>query len=275
MTAIFALASALLVGGADFLGGVTSRQAVAARVAAAAQAVGLAVVIPAALVAGWDRVTAADAGWSLASGLAVGIGLALFYQAMTVGLISVVAPVVAATGALVPVCYALVRGERPGLVALAGIALAIVAIALVSVAPGEGSATQGLGLSLAAGALFGLFFTFLSLPSDDAGLVPVALARVSSTAALAALALATTGGLDPGRATHRAVVAIAVLEVGATIFLLLALQRGPVSVAAVLASLYPVTTTLLAATLLRERLTEVQLVGVALALTAVVLVSLG
>lgn len=275
MTAILALASALLVGGADFLGGVTSRQAVAARVAAAAQAVGLAVVIPAALVVGWDRVTAPDAGWSLASGLAVGIGLALFYQAMAVGLISVVAPVVAATGALVPVCYALVRGERPGLVALAGIALAIVAIALVSVAPGEGSATRGLGLSIAAGVLFGLFFTFLSLPSDDAGLVPVALSRVGSTVALVALALATTRGLGPGRATHRAVVAIAVLEVGAAIFLLLALQRGPVSIAAVLASLYPVTTTLLAATLLRERLSEVQLAGVALALIAVVLVSLG
>jgi drug/metabolite transporter (DMT)-like permease len=275
VTAILALASALLVGGADYLGGITSRQAVAARVAAAAQAVGLAVVIPAALVAGWDRVTVADAGWSIGSGLAVGIGLAFFYQAMTVGLISVVAPVVAATGALVPVCFALARGERPGLVALAGIVLAIVAIALVSVAPGDGSAMRGLGLSLAAGALFGLFFTFLSLPSDDAGLVPVALSRVGSTVALVALALATTGGLGPGRATHRAVVAIAVLEVGAAILLLLALQRGPVSVAAVLASLYPVTTTLLAARLLRERLTEVQLAGVALALTAVVLVSLG
>lgn len=275
MTALLALASALLVGGADFVGGVTSRTAIAARLAAAAQAVGLLVVVPAAIVVGWDRVTGGDAAWSVASGLVVGIGLALFYQAMTVGLISVVAPIVAATGALVPVCVSLARGERPGQIALAGIALAIIAIALVSVAPGEGSATRGIGLSLAAGALFGLFFVFLSLTNDDAGLAPVALSRVGSTLALGALALVTTRGLDPGRATHRAVVAIAVLEGGAAIFLLLALQRGPVSVAAVLASLYPVTTTLLAATLLRERLTEVQLAGVALALTAVILVSLG
>jgi drug/metabolite transporter (DMT)-like permease len=275
VTALLALASALLVGGADFVGGVTSRTAIAARLAAAAQAVGLLVVVPAAIVVGWDRVTGGDAAWSVASGLVVGIGLALFYQAMTVGLISVVAPIVAATGALVPVCVSLARGERPGQIALAGIALAIIAIALVSVAPGEGSATRGIGLSLAAGALFGLFFVFLSLTNDDAGLAPVALSRVGSTLALGALALVTTRGLDPGRATHRAVVAIAVLEGGAAIFLLLALQRGPVSVAAVLASLYPVTTTLLAATLLRERLTEVQLAGVALALTAVILVSLG
>jgi drug/metabolite transporter (DMT)-like permease len=275
VTALLALASALLVGGADFVGGVTSRTAIAARLAAAAQAVGLLVVVPAAIVVGWDRVTGGDAAWSVASGLVVGIGLALFYQAMTVGLISVVAPIVAATGALVPVCVSLARGERPGQIALAGIALAIIAIALVSVAPGEGSATRGIGLSLAAGALFGLFFVFLSLTNDDAGLAPVALSRVGSTLALGTLALVTTRGLDPGRATHRAVVAIAVLEGGAAIFLLLALQRGPVSVAAVLASLYPVTTTLLAATLLRERLTEVQLAGVALALTAVILVSLG
>jgi drug/metabolite transporter (DMT)-like permease len=123
--------------------------------------------------------------------------------------------------------------------------------------------------------LFGLFFVFLSLPSDDAGLVPVALSRVGSTVSLVLLALLATRGLDPGRSTHTAVAAIAVLESSAAICLLLALQRGPVSVAAVLASLYPVTTTVLAATLLRERLSEVQLLGVALALSAVVLVSLG
>lgn len=275
MTALLALASALLVGGADFVGGVTSRTAIAARLAAAAQAVGLLVVVPAAIVVGWDGVTEGDAAWSVASGLVVGIGLALFYQAMTVGLISIVAPVTAATGAIVPVCWALARGERPTLVVLGGITLAIVAIALVSVAPGQGSTTRGLGLALGAGLLFGLFFVFLSLTSDDAGLVPVALSRVGSTISLALLAILATRGLDPGRSTHAAVAAIAVLESSAAICLLLALQRGPVSVAAVLASLYPVTTTLLAATLLRERLTEVQLLGVALALTAVVLVSLG
>ncbi|MGL6279640.1 MAG: EamA family transporter, partial [Gaiella sp.] len=227
------------------------------------------------LVVGWERITGADAAWSVASGLAVGIGLALFYRAMAIGLISVIAPIVAAIGALVPVVFSLARGERPGLLALTGIALAIVAITLVSITPGEGNGARGLALAVGAGLLFGLFFTFLSLASDDAGLVPIALARVGSTVALVTLALVATRGLAPARATMPAVVAIALLEVSAAVCLLLALQQGPVSVAVVLASLYPVTTTVLAGTVLRERLNEVQLAGVGLALVAVVLVSLG
>ena len=85
----------------------------------------------------------------------------------------------------------------------------------------------------------------------------------------------TTGGLDPGRSVRRLVVAIGSLETIGGVALLKALLLGPVSVAAVLASLYPVTTTILAAVLLRERLNPLQLVAVGLALGAVVLVSLG
>lgn len=244
--------------------------------AASAQLVGLLLAIPAALLVDWDQITGADVGWSLASGLAVGVGLALFYAGMARGLISLVAPVTATTGALVPVVFSLARGERPGALAIVGIALAVVAIALVSAMPGGGgSSTAGLGLGVAAGALFGLFFVFLSLTDADAGLWPVALSRTGSSLALVVLALALTRGLDPGASARPAVATIAALEVAAAVALLLALQRGPVSVASVLASLYPVTTTFLATVLLRERLQGTQLAGVGLALVAVVLVSLG
>ena len=276
MTALLALASALLAGGADFVGGVTSRRASPVRVAGGAQLVGLLLAIPAALLVGWDAVTRGDAAWSLASGVAVGIGLTLFYGAMARGLISLVAPVAATIGAAVPVAFSLARGERPGTIALAGIALAVLAIALVSVTPGAHlAASAGLGLAVAAGALFGLFFVFLSLADEAAGLWPVALSRTGSSVVLVALALATTRGLDPGITTRPAVVAIAVLEVAAAVALLLALQRGPVSIASVLASLYPVSTTFLAAGLLHERLRPSQLAGVALALIAIVMISLG
>ena len=132
MTALLAVASALLVGGADFVGGFLSRTVDPVRVAALAQVVGLVLAVPAALVVESERVTTTDAAWAVGSGVTVALGLVCFYTAMTRGLISVVAPVTAVTGALVPVLYALGAGERPGGAAVTGIALAILAIGLVS-----------------------------------------------------------------------------------------------------------------------------------------------
>ena len=102
---------------------------------------------------------------------------------------------------------------------------------------------------------------------------PIVISRVASATALVGLALVTTRGLGIGRGYLPRTAAIGALEIGAAVTLLLALQRGPVSVASVLASLYPVTTTFLAALLLHERLRGLQLVGVALALVAVALIS--
>jgi drug/metabolite transporter (DMT)-like permease len=277
MTALLAVASALLVGGADFIGGFLSRTVHAARVAAVAQLVGLTLAVPAALLVDAERLTTADGAWAVGSGVAVGLGLVCFYEAMTRGLISVVAPVTAVTGALVPVVYAIGGGERPGRAAATGIALAIAAIALVSLGSAgaaEAAASRGaLPLAFAAGILFGLFYVCFSRVHEDAGLWPVAISRVASASVLVALALALTGGLGVGRRAAPWVAVIGVLEVGAAVTLLLALQRGPVSVASVLASLYPVTTTFLAALVLRERLRGLQLAGVALALVAVALIS--
>ena len=279
MTALLAVASALLVGGADFIGGVLSRTVSAVRIAALAQLAGLALAVPIALVVDAERVTGADATWSVASGVAVALGLVLFYTAMTRGLISLVAPVAAVTGALIPVAYALASGERPGTVALAGIGLAVAAIALVSIVPDERrSVSAGLGalpLALGAGLLFGLFYVCFAHVDEDAGLWPVVISRTGSAILLVGLALGVTGGLAVGRGVAPWIGTIGMLEVGAAATLLLALQRGPVSVASVLASLYPVTTTFLAALVLGERLRGLQLVGVALALVAVALISAG
>ena len=277
MTALLAIASALLVGGADFVGGFLSRMVYAVRVAAVAQLVGLVFAVPVALLVDAERVTTTDAVWAVGSGVAVGLGLVCFYTAMTRGLISVIAPVTAVTGALVPVLYALGGGERPGGAAMAGIALAIAAIAVVSLGSAghaEAEASRGaLPLAFVAGILFGLFYVCFARVHEDAGLWPVAISRLASASVLVVLAIVVTRGLAVGRRAAPWVVAIGALEVGAAVTLLLAIQSGPVSVASVLASLYPVTTTFLAALVLRERLRGLQLAGVALALVAVALIS--
>jgi drug/metabolite transporter (DMT)-like permease len=274
--------SAALVGGADFLGGLASRSGSALRVAALAQAAGLPVAVLLALVVPAERVTGGDAAWALGSGVAVACGFACFYTAMGRGLISVVAPLAAVTGAAVPVFYALVRGERPGTAASIGIVIALAAVVIVSIAPDDphqahlAITPDIVGLSILAGGCFGTFLVAFSLISEDAGLWPIALERTTATLTLAAIALAfTRGRLAVPRRLGRLIVAIALLEVTATVPLLLALQRGPVAIASVLASLYPVTTVLLAASVLHERMSRLRLTGVCLALAAVVLVSTG
>lgn len=282
MTALLALVSAVLVGGADFVGGIASRTANGVRVAAFAQVVGLAFAVPVSIAYGADRLGASDVGWSVLSGMAVGGGFGLFYTAMGRGLISVVAPIAAVTGAVLPVVYALARGERPGTTAVAGLVIALVAVAIVSIAPAEQHADAGvvdgivIGLSIASGLFFGTFYIAFSQISDDAGLWPVTLERVAAASVLVVLAVTLTRGPIEGvRRLLPYVLAIGALEVAATVPLLLALQRGPVAVASVLASLYPVTTVVLAGCVLHERLSRLQYVGVVLALAAVALVSTG
>ena len=279
MTALLALASAFFAGGSDFLGGFSSRRVSAVRVAASTQLVSFLLTVPIAALAGADRVTATDVNWAVASGVVVAAGLAFFYGAMGRGLISLVAPIAAVTGAAEPVVYALARGERPGVFAFVGIALALPAIAIMSFAPAHHSldgvkAPVVVALAVVSGALFGAFFIFLSRTSSDAGLWPASISRGASAALLIVFATLFSGG--PLRGTLvRYVIPNGALECTATVTLLLALQRGPVAVASVLASMYPVTTILLAAGSLRERLTRVQLGGVVLALVAVGLVSTG
>ena len=184
MTALLALSSPIFIGGSDFLGGVIARRTSAVRVGALAQLISFVLSVPAAIAVGATRITWADAGWSAASGVAVALGLGIFYAAMRRGLISLVAPTAAVTSAGVPVAYALARGERPGGAALVGIALALSALsalAVVAVAPGHADAPGGtsttvvVGMSTAAGVLFGAFFICFSRTSGDAGLWPVVL----------------------------------------------------------------------------------------------------
>jgi drug/metabolite transporter (DMT)-like permease len=276
VTVLLALVGSVVFGGSDFLGGAISRRAPALWVAALGQSVALFVALPIGLLVSWDRVTATDAIWSLASGVAAAFGLGLFYPAMARGLISIVVPLTAVIGASIPVVYGLGRGERPGAVALAGIALALTAVAVVSTTPEAGArlAVSPVAFSIGAGTCFGLVIVFLSRVSTDAGLWPVALSKVTSAFGLIALALALSdcrptaaGPLLP------AGIAIGALEAGGNVALVLALQRGPVAIASVLISLYPVTAVMLATVILGERLSRGQLAGVALALSSVVLIS--
>lgn len=283
MTALLAIVSAVFIGGADFVGGIASRTANGVRVAAFAAMVGLPLAVSVSIAYGAEQIGRPDVIWSVVAGIAVAVGVGCFYIGMGRGLISVVAPVAAVTGAVIPVVYALARGERPGLTALIGLVVAFLAVAVVSFAPSEQHADTDavvdrnvIVLSLASGLCFGVFYIAFSRVSDQAGLWPITFQRSATTIVLVLLALLLTRGpLVGARRLFPYVLVIAVLEVAATVPLLLALQRGPVAIASVLASLYPVTTVLLAGFVLRERLSRLQIAGVASALVSIALVSSG
>jgi len=283
VTALLAVLSAVFIGSADFVGGLASRTASGVRVAAFVAIMGLPLAFVVSLAYGAEHVSRNDVIWSVLSGIAVAIGLGCFYIGMGRGLISVVAPVAAVTGAVIPVVYGLARGERPGALALVGLVVAFAAVAVVSLAQAEqhpettvGVDRHVIALALASGLFFGVFYITLSRVSDDAGLWPVTISRAAGSIVLVILSLILTRSVLGGVVRlWRMVLLIAILEVSGMVPLLLALQRGPVAIASVLASLYPVTTVLLAAFVLRERLSRLQYVGVAFALVSVALVSTG
>ena len=283
MTAFLALLSAVFIGSADFVGGLASRTANGVRVATFVAIMGLPLAFVVSLAYGAEHLGLDDVIWSVLAGIVVAVGIGCFYIGMGRGLISVVAPIAAVTGAVIPVVYGLGRGERPSELALIGLVVAFAAVAVVSLAQSEqhpettvGVDRHVIALALASGLFFGLFYITLSRVSDEAGLWPVTITRAAASVVLVILSLILTRGLLGGVVRlWRTVLLIAILEVSAMVPLLLALQRGPVAIASVLASLYPVTTVLLAAFVLRERLSRLQYVGVACALISVALVSAG
>ncbi|TMR33210.1 DMT family transporter [Nonomuraea zeae] len=274
VTVILATACAVVYGTADFFGGLATRRSQVFSVVVLSQIAGLVLILgllP--LLPGTFGAPALT--WGLASGLAGAAGLVLFYRALAMGVMSVVAPTTAVTSAALPVTFGLATGERPAVWALVGVALALGAVLLVSQ---EGSGGRRASLSsvlaaLAAGAGFGGFFILLSMAPHEAGLWPLVGARLSSISLVALLAVLARRALKPGPGSLHIIVAAGVLDMAANVLYLLAQQDGLLSLVAVLVSLYPASTLLLARQVLGERLRAVQVAGVACALVAVALIA--
>ena len=287
MYLVLALAAAASWGASDFVGGLIGRRVPGASVAFASQAVGLGALLVAAPLVG-GAAGGSDLAWGAASGLGGAAGVVLLYHGLAVGQMSVVAPVTAVGSAALPVVFGLLTGERPSPPALAGVVLALLAVAVLcafgppdeeagvagEAAPG-GSAGAGLAAGVAAGIGFGAFFICLGRTGDDAGLWPLLAARGVSVTTLATLVLLTRRALVPGGGTTGAILLTGALDVVANATFLLATRRGLLSIVALLASLYPAATVLLARIVLRERLTGTQGAGLAGAAAAGALIAMG
>jgi drug/metabolite transporter (DMT)-like permease len=279
LAAVLALSSSLLWGTADFAGGLLTRRRGVLAVLLVSQAGAVAVALVLLAASGGPGPRTAGVAWGLGSGLLGIVALAAFYRGLAIGTMSIVAPV-SATGAAVPVAVGVLRGERPGAVQLAGIALALVGIVLAARAPEDapaGRATRAsLALALAAAAGFGTFFVGVQRSAAHGSVAWTLLSvRGGELVALALVAAAVRPALPRGRRELAALVAVGALDAGANGLYAFATTHGLLSVVSVLGSLYPAVTVLLARAVLHERVTRAQEVGVVATLAGVVAISAG
>lgn len=275
MAVVLALLSSLMWGTADFAGGSLTRRRPALAVTGFSQAAGLVLVAVAALVArSWED-PSGYLGWGVLAGLAGLVGLVSFYVALSIGTMGVVSPI-AATGVVVPVAAGLAQGERPAVLALVGIGVALVGIVLASGPELKGRAgPRPLLLAGVAAGAFGATLFFISRGSESSVVMTMLTMRVTSVSVLVLLGLAlrSVGGVRP--ADTAPLIVIGVFDVGANLTFGAASTFGLVSLVAVLGSVYPVVTALLARVVHAERLARVQYVGVAAALTGVAMIAGG
>jgi uncharacterized membrane protein len=283
MAVLLALYSAVAYGLSDFVGGLVSRHVSAWPVAVVAQLSAMTCTAAVALFV-QGTPTAADLSWAVLAGLGSGLGTGFLYRGLAAGRMSVVAPVSAVGAAVVPVLVGTLGGEQLGLVVWTGIVLALPGIWLVSSTAEElpgasrvprASVAEGVFDGVLAGLGFGVLFAALGQVPEGAGLWPLTLAQAVSLPSV--VVLATTLGaswLPRRRHTWWALLA-GPLGASATAAFLLASQYGFLTVSGVLASLYPATTVLLAALVLRERIHRAQGVGLGLCGLAIVLIAGG
>lgn len=279
MSVLLAVCGALIYGFADFAGGLASRRAAALAVVFTGQAASL-VILVAVLLVFPAPFSAAGVAWGTASGGVGAVALLLFYRSLSLGAMSVIAPLTALVSAIVPVVAGIVLGERPSPIVLLGVVISLSAVVLVAAEGGRIPTIAALQGPVVAGALlagtgFGFWIVLLSRAPADSGFWPTFGARCASIALLALVGVIGRRSLVPRGAPPALVVAAGSGDLIANFLFVLASRTGLLSVTGVLLGLYPTGTVLLALLVLKERLHRVQVAGLGLAVAGVVLIALG
>lgn len=275
MAIVLSLLSALAYGVSDFLGGIFAKRAPAWQIAVVGQTSSGVFSLVAAIVIGGSP-TAHDLLFGALAGLGGGFGAAFLYRGLATARMSVVAPLSGVGTALIPAVVGLVTGDQPSAWALLGIVVAFPAIVLISRTSDDSPAHRsGIVDGVLAGVGFGLLFTFLGQVGDEGGLYPLAMSQATSILSVILTAIILRQSWVPrDRAAWNAAVMgpLGALAQGSFLY---ATQHGLLSVVSVISSLYPASTVLLAAVILRERIQRWQAVGLVIAAMAVALVAAG
>jgi drug/metabolite transporter (DMT)-like permease len=308
---VLALGASLSWGSADYLGGLTTRRASLWTVVAGGQLVSLSAIGLVVAVSGhpWPGLHAI---WPvLLGGMAGAVAIATFYKALAIGTMSIVAPI-SAMCAVIPFLVGLASGERPDTLQYAGVALAALGVVLAASersragetigagalpgepavephaeaasdgTPGGGTSTprrlqqrRAVLLSLVAALGIGLMLLGFDATAKYDALWATLGSRFSSACCIAVFLLVLRPRLGTTRAAVPAIIAAGVLDTTANLLFSFATTQGYLSIVAVLGSVYPVVTVILAYVLLRERIARHQTVGVLATLVGVALIAAG
>lgn len=265
-------------GAGDFGGGLVSRRVSVFGVVLLTQLVGMAIAAAIAVIRAEPIPAGQDLALCIAAGVLGVIGITSLYRGLAVGRMGVVAPVTGVLAAVIPVIAGIILEGWPAQLVLVGIGLAVVAVVLVSRVKDE-RVTGGSGLqeALLAGLAIGLFGVVISGIGEGFVFSSLTVIRGTQVAIVVAalLVLRSRAPWRPPRDALLALVGIGILDMAGNAFYLLGVQTGALAIAAVLSSLYPVTTVILAAVVLGERVTRDHALGIALAVGAIVCIGLG
>ncbi|GGA68111.1 hypothetical protein GCM10011507_19550 [Edaphobacter acidisoli] len=291
--ALFALAAAVLWGGGDFSGGMGAKHAggsmgSALRVILVSHATSFTALLLIVWLRGDPFPHGAPLVWGIAAGVTGGLALMCFYVALSRGAMGASAAVSGLLAAAIPAAVSAVAEGSPGLLHIFGFLVAGLAIWLIAAGPNaeaKPASTGTIWLAIAAGIGFGIYFVALKQAGAAGVFWPMATARIGSlsTCSLALIAVMLTAkrnrksSANTGSLNRRAItwaLSTALLDTSGNLLFIAATRAGRLDVAAVLASLYPASTILLAAWMLRERPTRRQGIGMAIAAAAVVMITL-
>ena len=270
-----ALVAAATWGAGDFGAGMATKRLPAMVVLLGSQLVGLAGAVVGMALLGEPLPAPADAAWAAVAALFGAVGLTALYRALADGRMGIVAPITGLLTAAIPVAIGIATAGAPGPVRAVGFALALLAIVLVSLVDDGTTGRDGLLLAIVAGVCFGLYTACVG---QIAGGVfgPLLVSRATASAVVLAIVVARR---TPVRALAageprlvRLVVAVGILDLVGNATFLVAAQASGLALAAVLGSLYPVSTVILAAIVLREPIGRLHAVGIATAALATVLI---
>jgi len=271
---VFGLAASASWGAGDFSGGIATKRAHVISVITVVHGIGLLLMLCLALATHETIPPVEDWVWGAVAGLAGVMGLMAFYQALAIGRMGVAAPITGVVAALLPVIIGIISEGLPDTTRLVGFGLALVSVFLVSYAVGTTWNASGAGLAILGGIGFGLFLVFAGQVGDTAVFWPLVAARAASTTMMTLLIFRRKLPVPNEGRLWLPILMAGGLDAFGNVFYVLASQAGRLDVAAVLSSLYPAMTILLAALLLKEQIGRIQLVGIVLALLAISLIAL-
>jgi drug/metabolite transporter (DMT)-like permease len=271
--ASLSLGAAAVWGGGDFAGGIATKRANVFRVVAGAHACGLLLMLLLTWLTGEPFPPGSSLQWGVVAGISGAFGIAALYKGLAVGRMGVVAPVASVITGILPVLVGIRTEGMPDRLQLAGFALALVSIWLVARPSGEIHSHCGLGLAVLAGLLFGLFLVAGKQAGHHGVFWPLVAARTASTLLMLIIVAFSPRDSRPLRTALVPILISGLLDSAANAMFIAATRHGRLDVAAVLSSLYPASTVILARVLLKERLSVTQNAGIVGALLSVALIS--